>query len=138
MPRRAVLLPASEKSRAPYLSPAPVASTSAVPYEPAPGTLRCSQCNLVRPIADFPLRLVNLQPYQVCFAHEWYWTDVKRAQLWVPDHTSTLEEACDAFREIAKDDAEYDDRFMIDGDESDLHHIVDSLARAGDWKIKEL
>ncbi|GAA6013032.1 hypothetical protein JCM11491_000945 [Sporobolomyces phaffii] len=115
----------------------PVASTSSIPYSNEP-TLHCSQCQKDRPVSDFPVRLINLRPYLVCLSHDWYWTDAKRASHWAPEHTSSLREACDAFATIARDGGEYEDRFMLDGDESDLKRIVDSLARAGDWKTKKI
>ncbi|GAA5912522.1 uncharacterized protein JCM6883_005931 [Sporobolomyces salmoneus] len=146
MPRRKVA-PAVDQTRPsslPSSSSAPVASTSAIPYSSSTtpvddgSLLRCSQCNVLRPSTDFPLRLINLQPYQVCFAHEWYWTDAKRLQHWAPEQTSTIQEVCDAFSEISRDDAEYDDRFMVDGQQRDLKGMVESLAKAGKWRIKEL
>lgn len=134
-----VLLPAVHQDPStPYLDSTPVASTSAVPYTPDEQTIHCSQCNRDLPRSNFPTRLINLQPYQVCRAHEWYWTEAKRAQNWAPEHTSTLQQICDAFEEVARDDGEFEDRFMVNGEERDVDRMVQALARAGNWKLKSM
>ncbi|GAA5987167.1 hypothetical protein JCM5350_003868 [Sporobolomyces pararoseus] len=134
-----VLLPAVHQDPStPYLDSTPVASTSAVPYTPDEQTIHCSQCNRDLPRSNFPTRLINLQPYQVCRAHEWYWTEAKRAQNWAPEHTSTLQQICDAFEQVARDDGEFEDRFMVNGEERDVDRMVQALARAGNWKLKSM
>ncbi|GAA5946767.1 hypothetical protein JCM3765_002009 [Sporobolomyces pararoseus] len=134
-----VLQPAIHREPStPYLTSTPVASTSAVPYSADEETIRCSQCNHELPVSNFPTRLINLQPYQVCRTHEWYWTEAKRAQNWAPERTSTLQQICDAFEEVSKDDGEFEDRFMVDGEEDDVDRMVEALARAGNWKLKSM
>ncbi|GAA5931960.1 uncharacterized protein JCM15063_001085 [Sporobolomyces koalae] len=149
MQHPSVLLPAvnhhsSPPSRTPRSFPAathaPTASTSAIPYsDDQLPQLHCSQCKRERPVTDFPIRLINLQPYLVCLAHEWYWTEAKRSLHWAPETTSSLQEACTAFTRIAHENPlEYEDRFMLDGDEGDMETIVSRLAAAGDWTYKKM
>lgn len=137
MTRPSVLLPAADQQTSSYLSASSVASTSTVPYSTEP-VLHCSQCKRDRPVSAFPVRLISLQPYLVCLTHEWYWTEAKRAAQWAPERTMALAEVCEAFTEIARNEGEFEDRFMIEGDEVDLQRVVDSLANAGNWTIKKL
>ncbi|GAA6000150.1 hypothetical protein JCM10207_007879 [Rhodosporidiobolus poonsookiae] len=114
------------------LPPRPVASTS------AGETIRCSQCKKNKPSTDFPLRLINLQPFQVCFAHDWYWTPAKRATSWAPAETKGVEQVCNEVRALASGVQGAVDRWMVHGGVEDRMVLVQRIAAAGGWTAKPI
>ncbi|BGP14464.1 hypothetical protein JCM10213_004586 [Rhodosporidiobolus nylandii] len=104
---------------------------------PASGPLiRCSQCKKDRPLSHFPIRLNNLQPYQVCTAHDWYWTDAKKASLWAPTRTSTVEQLCDEVKQLKDGRQGAPQTWKLEGSPEDRAALVQRIAAAGGWKSK--
>ncbi|GAA5974230.1 hypothetical protein JCM11641_003341 [Rhodosporidiobolus odoratus] len=108
------------------ITASPVASTS------QDRLLHCSQCKKDKRASDFPTRLINLQPYQVCLAHAWYWTPPKRAQ-WAPTETKNLEEVCSEVHELKQGREGAQDKWTIRGGPEERAVLVNRLASAGDW-----
>jgi hypothetical protein len=111
----------------------PVPSTSTLPPPP---TIRCSQCKQHKLAQDFPKRIVNLQPYQVCLAHDWYWTEEKQAVHWAPENDTGVEELCEDVEKVAKGAEGARDKWKVKGGTEDRAALVQRIALAGKWKSK--
>ncbi|GAA5930608.1 hypothetical protein JCM1841_006817 [Sporobolomyces salmonicolor] len=124
--------------------PFPTASTSLpAPVYPAykPKTEpehRCSQCKRTKPASDFPIRLTNLQPYLVCLAHDWYWTEAKRALHWAPEEVWSVDQICDEARKLKEGADGTENRFMVLGGAEDRAALVQRIAEAGGWKVTSI
>ncbi|GAA5976311.1 hypothetical protein JCM10908_005453 [Rhodotorula pacifica] len=105
----------------------PVASSSAT------ALIRCSQCKTYKRPSDYPIRIINLEPYHVCLSHKWYWTPAKQANNWAPSTTTTLDQVCDDVRQLKDGVPDTPTSWMLDGTEDDLARIVRSIANVGDW-----
>lgn len=70
------------------------------PSSDTESTASCSQCRERNPTA-FPIRLTTLEPYLICKAHGWYWTDAVKAKNWAPEHESTIKEVLLEIKEIS-------------------------------------
>ncbi|GAA5865271.1 hypothetical protein JCM3774_004915 [Rhodotorula dairenensis] len=95
--------------------------------------IRCSQCKTYKRPSDYPLRVINLEPYHVCLAHKWYWTPAKQANNWAPTTTTTLDQVCDDVAQLRNGVAGAQTSWMLDGNEADLSRIVRGIAGVGDW-----
>ncbi|GAA5868410.1 hypothetical protein JCM1840_006983 [Sporobolomyces johnsonii] len=125
-------------------SPFPTASTSLpAPVHPAykPKTEpehRCSQCKRTKPASDFPIRLTNLQPYLVCLAHDWYWTEAKRALHWAPEEVWSVDQVCEEARKLKEGADGTENRYMVLGEAEDRAALVQRIAEAGGWKATSI
>lgn len=111
----------------PPLDALPVASGSTT------ALIRCSQCKTYKRPSDYPLRIINLEPYHVCLAHKWYWTPAKQANNWAPSATTSLEQVCDDVRQLRDGVPGSPTCWMLDGTEEDLARVVKDIASVGDW-----
>jgi hypothetical protein len=111
----------------PPLDAVPVASGSTT------ALIRCSQCKTYKRPSDYPLRIINLEPYHVCLAHKWYWTPAKQANNWAPSATTSLEQVCDDVRQLRDGVPGSPTCWMLDGTEEDLARVVKDIASVGDW-----
>lgn len=114
----------------------PVASTSAPP--PPTTSIRCSQCKKTKPLSDFPVRLINLQPYQVCRTHTWYWTKEKQAVHWVPEEVKSIERVSQEVLSVRGNVEGAVDKWMVKAASEDRAALVQRIATAGGWKSKAL
>ncbi|BGP54443.1 hypothetical protein JCM8202v2_002023 [Rhodotorula sphaerocarpa] len=108
-------------------SGAPVASSSTT------ALIRCSQCKSYKRPSDYPLRLVNLEPYHVCLAHKWYWTAAKRAQNWAPSECKPIEQVCGEARMLREGGAQAPMSWLLAGTNGDQEGIARDIASAGNW-----
>ncbi|GAA5834984.1 hypothetical protein JCM9279_007165 [Rhodotorula babjevae] len=112
--------------------------THAPPPSPAPSStavqVRCSQCKKDKPLDDYPLRLINLVPYQVCTAHAWYWTAAKQHSQWAPTRRTPFVDVCS---EVSMAGASAQGKWLVDGAVEDRPWFVEQLAAAGNWTPKE-
>ncbi|GAA6037295.1 hypothetical protein JCM8097_008668 [Rhodosporidiobolus ruineniae] len=119
--------------------PAPPHQPTPSTAEPVPeGHIRCSQCKKHKPPHDFPTRLVNLQPYQVCLAHAWYWTVAKKAVHWAPSETTPLEVLDGDVKSLKEGGEGAADKWMVEAGKEDRAALVERIAGAAGWKTKQI
>ncbi|GAA5901148.1 hypothetical protein JCM8208_002289 [Rhodotorula glutinis] len=113
--------------------------TLAPPPSPAPATTaaraRCSQCKKDKPLDEYPLRLANLKPYQVCTAHAWYWTAAKQHSQWAPARYTAFQHVCE---EVFMGGPDAQGKWLVQGGAEDRARFVEQLAAAGNWTASEL
>ncbi|GAA5921453.1 hypothetical protein JCM3775_003057 [Rhodotorula graminis] len=114
----------------PTFAPAP----SPAPTAPL-GQVRCSQCKKDKPLDEYPLRLINLKPYQVCNAHAWYWTAAKQHSQWAPARYTAFHHVCD---EVLMGGPSAQGKWLVEGAFEDRSRFVEQVAAAGNWTAQEL
>ncbi|GAA6053827.1 hypothetical protein JCM3770_004738 [Rhodotorula araucariae] len=120
----------------PLLAPSSAWRPLAAPSAPAPaddGQIRCSQCKKRKPPSEYPRRLINLQPYQVCTAHGWYWTQAKQLSQWAPSTRSSLPEVCEEASRVRDTQG----KWLVEGGAGDRQVFVERIAAAGNWTAEE-
>ncbi|BGP23181.1 hypothetical protein JCM10295v2_002075 [Rhodotorula toruloides] len=110
----------------------PVATTSTTPL------IRCSQCKKHKLPSDFPQRVTNLQPYQVCLTHKWYWTDAKKAANWAPSEVKDIQEVCDEAVQLARGATGVPENWLVEGRPDDRAAMVQRIAHSGGWAHKQV
>lgn len=118
------------------LSPAGAASSPAP--SPPPGHVRCSQCKKTKPLDEYPLRLINLRPYQVCTAHAWYWTQAKQLSQWAPTHRTSLGQVCNEAAGLTRGQKDAHGKWLVEARGDDRQALVDRIAAAGNWSAEEV
>ncbi|BGP46467.1 hypothetical protein JCM10450v2_002312 [Rhodotorula kratochvilovae] len=120
----------------PLLPPSSAPRPPPPPSAPSPaedGLIRCSQCKNRKPPSEYPARLINLQPYQVCTAHGWYWTPAKQLSQWAPATRSSLDKVCDEAVRVQSGQA----KWLVEGGAGDRPVLVERIAAAGNWTAEE-
>ncbi|GAA5821452.1 hypothetical protein JCM11251_004630 [Rhodosporidiobolus azoricus] len=100
--------------------------------------IRCSQCKKHKAATEFPTRLINLEPYQVCLTHNWYWTKEKQAVHWAPTDETSMGELCEEVKALKEGEKGASDKWLVKGSAEDRAAIVQSIATAGRWKSKKI
>ncbi|GJN87172.1 hypothetical protein Rhopal_000117-T1 [Rhodotorula paludigena] len=141
-PFPSVLLQAPPGTAPPHSAPPPPRLPTQRPRAQTPPVpadwIRCSQCKKHKDPSAFPVRLINLIPYQVCLAHDWYWTEAKRATHWAPTTTISWAGLCDAARQLRADQTGAQGKWRVSGRASERESLVDRISRAGGWTAKEI
>lgn len=97
--------------------------------------VRCSQCKKDKPLDEYPARLINLKPYQVCTAHAWYWTAAKQHSQWAPSTRTSFEDMCS---EVSRAGSSAQGKWLVEAGAEDRQWFVEQLAAAGNWTAEEL
>lgn len=132
MPARATPTTSETPGATPPRQHEPVATTSTTPL------IRCSQCKKHKPPSDFPQRVTNLQPYQVCLTHNWYWTEAKKAANWAPREVKDVQQVCDEAVQLARGAAGAQENWLVEGRPEDRSAIVQRIANSGGWVHKQV
>lgn len=116
----------------PPLQGSTVASTSAaVAAQAAPrATAKCSQCKETDPNA-FPIRLATLEPYLVCKAHDWYWSEAVKAKNWAPESVSRFSEIIEFVKEGNGEGMSW----MVEGQAKDRDGMVGAITALRNWIV---
>lgn len=92
----------------------------------------CSQCREGRS-SEFPIRIASLEPYVICRAHTWYWTEAVKAKNWAPEVLSVIGDVVgDILDNIAGIGTTT--TWVVDGREGDRAALLECIETAGNWE----